>query len=291
MSDADPTPVGPASSAVPADTVRADAVPADAVPAGTVPAETVWAVVPAAGSGERLGGGRPKALVELAGRPLVSRALDALAAGGVTDAVVVVPPDPAGAAALLGVLAADPPPLRLRVATGGADRTASVAAGLAAVPDDVATVLVHDAARPLVPAAVTRRVLAALRAGAGAVVPALPVTDTVKQVLGDVVHGTVDRGALVAVQTPQGFATGLLRRAHAAARPGGATDDAGLVEALGERVVVVAGDPASLKVTRPLDLVLARAVLHHCVGSGAVLADPDGDGDGDGAGGAGEVAG
>ena len=223
-------------------------------------AASVWAVVPAAGSGERLGAGRPKALVEVGGRAILAWSLDALAAGGVQAAVVAGPPDPAGAQALADVLAADPPALPVTVVPGGADRTASVAAGLSAVPLHAEVVLVHDAARPLVPAAVVARVVAAVRAGAPGAVPALPVVDTVKQVLGGVVHATVDRGNLVAVQTPQGFDAGVLRSAFAGS-PAAATDDAGLVEAMGAAVHVVVGDPEAFKVTRPLDLVLAEAVL------------------------------
>lgn len=202
----------------------------------------------------------PKALVVLAGQPVICWALEALAAGGVTDVVVAGPDSPAGSTDLVDVLRSRPPPLRVRVVAGGPDRSASVAAALAAVPAGVAHVLVHDAARPLVPPAVVRRVLAALQTGARAVVPALPVVDTVKQVVGGVVRETVDRGALVGVQTPQGFDAALLRAAHAAPA-GPVTDDAGLVEALGERVVVVAGDPDAVKVTRPFDLIVAEAVL------------------------------
>lgn len=227
-------------------------------PPGTV--GSVWAVVPAAGSGERLRAGRPKALVELAGRPMVVWCLRALAEGGVSGVVVAGPQDAGGAAGLAAALAGEELPLPVVVVAGGVDRTASVRAALARVPDDATVVLVHDAARPLVPVDVVRRVVGAVVAGAAGVVPALPVVDTVKQVLDDRVHATVDRGDLVTVQTPQGFRADVLREAYAGA-VGSATDDAGLVEAAGEQVVVVAGDPAAFKVTRPLDLVLAEALV------------------------------
>ncbi len=224
------------------------------------PVVSVWAVVPAAGTGERLGAGRPKALVELGGRPMVLWCLRALAEGGVVGVVVAGPGDAAGAAALAASLEAEDLPVPVVVVAGGVDRTASVRAALARVPDDATVVLVHDAARPLVPVEVVRRVVAAVTSGAAGVVPALPVVDTVKQVMGDRVHATVDRGDLVTVQTPQGFRAGVLRSAYAGA-VSSATDDAGLVEAAGERVVVVAGDPAAFKVTRPLDLLLAESLV------------------------------
>lgn len=217
-------------------------------------------MVPAAGSGDRLGEGRPKALVDIGGRAILSWALDALAAGGVDAAVVAGPPDAAQARQLADVLAADPPSLPVTVVAGGPDRTTSVAAGLSAVPVQAEVVLVHDAARPLVPPAVVARVVAAVRAGAPGAVPALPVVDTVKHVLDGFVHATVDRGNLVSVQTPQGFDPAVLRRAFAGS-PAVATDDASLVEAMGVAVRVVVGDPAAFKITRPLDLVLAEALL------------------------------
>jgi 2-C-methyl-D-erythritol 4-phosphate cytidylyltransferase len=147
----------------------------------------------------------------------------------------------------------------VRIVVGGAERTDSVRAGLAAA-GDTAFFLVHDAARALTPPALIARVVDELRAGHPAVVPALPVVDTVKTVdSGGKVTGTPDRGALRAIQTPQGFAAGALHAAYADA--GSATDDAGLVERLGVEVRTVAGDPLAFKITTPLDLRLAESLL------------------------------
>lgn len=141
------------------------------------------------------------------------------------------------------------------VVAGGATRSASVRAGLAAVPPEAAVVLVHDAARPLAPAEVWHRVIDAVRAGADAAVPAVPVTDTLRAVGG----GTVDRSRLVAVQTPQGFRAAALRAAHADG--GEATDDAALVEAAGGMVALVDGHPAAAKLTTPQDRTVLEAFL------------------------------
>ena len=161
----------------------------------------VVAVLPAAGSGVRLGAGVPKAFVGLAGVPMLVRAVDGLLASDVVGhVVVVVPADQVDAAAAML------PGRPATVVAGGADRTASVAAGLAATGTDAEVVLVHDAARPLTPPDVVRRVVGAVRAGAPAVIPVLPVADTVKRVDGaGTVVSTVDRSELRAVQTPQGF--------------------------------------------------------------------------------------
>lgn len=177
------------------------------------------------------------------------------AAPSVGPVVVAAPPgDVEGVRRLLDGLDAE-------VVAGGAERQESVARALAALPVDVELVLVHDAARCLVPASVVEAVVAALRAGAPAVVPVLPVADTVKEVdAGGTVVRTVPRADLRAVQTPQGFARDVLERAHAAGAPG-ATDDAQLVEALGLPVTTVTGAEEAFKVTRPLDLLLAEAVL------------------------------
>ncbi len=164
----------------------------------------------------------------------------------------------------------------VQVVPGGAERRASVAAGLAALPPDVGVVLVHDAARAFAPPAVFDRVVAAVRSGHAAVVPALPVTDTIKAVEGadgvEVVTGTPDRSSLRAVQTPQGFLRETLQHAHDhASGDGGHTDDAGLVEAAGGHVAVVPGDPRAMKVTTPHDLALATSWV---TGSGPAPAGP-----------------
>ncbi|HOB47928.1 MAG TPA: 2-C-methyl-D-erythritol 4-phosphate cytidylyltransferase [Mycobacterium sp.] len=214
--------------------------------------ETV-AVVPAAGSGERLGAGIAKAFVELGGRTLLELAVDGLHASGVVQRIVVaVPVNRVDETAdLLGDRAA--------VVAGGPERLDSVRLALAAVGDPE-FVLVHDAARPLTPADQIRRVVEALRDGQRAVIPVLPVVDTIKAVdANGVVLGTPERSGLRAVQTPQGFETALLRRAYD--RAGAATDDAALVENLGVPVHTVAGDPLAFKITTPLDLRLASAVV------------------------------
>jgi 2-C-methyl-D-erythritol 4-phosphate cytidylyltransferase len=228
-------------------------------------------LVPAAGRGERLGPGAPKALRGLAGEPLLVHAVRGLRACPSVGPVVVAAPaaDVAAVRALLGAF-------DVVVVAGGAERAASVALALGALPPGVDLVLVHDAARALTPVDVVERVVAALRAGAPAVVPVVRMADTVKQVDGDRVVATVDRAALRAVQTPQGFARTVLERAHASPA-GAATDDAGMVEALGVPVVTVAGSDEAFKVTRPLDLVLAEGLLAARRG-----VPPDGRGDGAG---------
>ena len=215
----------------------------------------VGALVPAAGSGLRLGPGAPKALRLLAGEPLLLHAVRGLRRATSVGPVVVAAPadDLERVRRLLHGL-------DVVVVAGGAERQDSVRAALAALPIHVDLVLVHDAARCLTPVAVVDRVVAALRAGAQAVVPVLPVADTVKRVDGERVVTTVDRSALRAVQTPQGFRREVLERAHASSGPV-LTDDAGLVEAVGGQVTTVAGADEAFKVTRPLDLVLAEALL------------------------------
>lgn len=252
------------------------------------PTGRVAAVVPAAGAGVRLGAGIPKAFVELDGRTMLERAVSGLLASGVVDDVVaVVPADQVRRAeSLLARLRADDHVVV--VTTGGAERTDSVRNGLAAlgaagsdgegpdtdrpeatapeaaVPDTSArydVVLVHDAARCLTPAEPIRRVVDAVRAGEVAVVPVLPVIDTVKQVDGDgYVVGTPDRAALRAVQTPQGFAPDILLAAYDSAGDA-ATDDAGLVERLGQRVATVDGDARAFKITTAEDRARALGEL------------------------------
>ena len=217
---------------------------------------TVGVVVPAAGQGLRLGAGRPKALAELAGEALLVHAVRGLRAAPSVELVVVAAP-----AQELATMQALLAPYDVLVVAGGATRQDSVGLALAALPARVELVLVHDAARCLTPVTVIEAVVAALRGGAQAVVPVLPVVDTIKRVdQYGVVLETVDRSALRISQTPQGFVRRLLERAHAAASAGH-TDDASLVEALGLPVATVAGSPESFKVTAPQDLVLAQALL------------------------------
>lgn len=216
---------------------------------------TTVAVVPAAGSGQRLAAGAPKAFVNLAGRPMLERAIAGLRESGVVDSIVVaVPPARTDEAKLVfGGEAV--------IVAGGADRTESVSLALAAV-GDADFVLVHDAARALTPPSLVVRVVRALEEGHSAVVPALPVADTIKAVdANGAVLGTPERSGLRAVQTPQGFHTDVLRRAYERAGVGGFTDDASMVEQFGGQVQVVDGDPLAFKITTPLDLVLAEAIL------------------------------
>ncbi|OBH65783.1 2-C-methyl-D-erythritol 4-phosphate cytidylyltransferase [Mycobacterium intracellulare] len=224
-------------------------------PTGT--SGNVIAVVPAAGSGERLAAGIPKAFCEIAGRTLLERAVAGLLESGVVDHVVVaVPADRIDEAKR--VLAG-----RATVVAGGPDRTRSVDLALAALPVAAAHVLVHDAARALTPPTLIARVVDALRAGHDAVVPALRLHDTIKAVdANGVVLGTPEREGLRAVQTPQGFAADLLLRAYrAGAGVAGFTDDASLVEHVGGQVQVVDGDPLAFKITTQLDLLLAEAIV------------------------------
>ena len=210
----------------------------------------------AAGSGTRLGGGEPKGFVELAGRRLVDWSLDG-AARNAQHVVVVIPADLAGDAAVVASLEG-----ATSVVAGADTRSGSVRCGLAALgeasDDDV--VVVHDAARPLASDALYRAVVDAVIAGADGAVPGVAVADTLKRVDTDgTVVATVERENLVAVQTPQAFRLGVLRAAHAE-RPE-ASDDAGLVESAGGRVVVVTGDAANRKVTTPDDLAVVGALL------------------------------
>ncbi|HEX7323333.1 MAG TPA: 2-C-methyl-D-erythritol 4-phosphate cytidylyltransferase [Mycobacterium sp.] len=216
------------------------------------------AVVPAAGSGERLAAGVPKAFLELAGQTLVARAVAGLLASGVVDRVVVAVPSDRieQATAMLDGSAT--------VVAGGCDRVQSVSLALAGLPgaEQPDFVLVHDAARPLTPPALVVRVVEALRAGHRAVIPVLPVPDTIKAVdANGAVLGTPERAGLRAVQTPQGFAAELLLRAYQRAGDADFTDDASLVEHVGGQVQVVDGDPLAFKITTPLDLLLAQAVV------------------------------
>jgi 2-C-methyl-D-erythritol 4-phosphate cytidylyltransferase len=235
------------------------------------------AVVPAAGRGERLGPGAPKALRLLGGVPLLVHAVRALATARSVDLVVVAAPEDGvdDVVALLRehrLLDGEPGVAPAQVVAGGATRQDSVARALVSLPPEVDVVLVHDAARPLAPSSLVDAVASAVRAGADAVIPGVPVADTVKRVdAGGRVVETVDREHLRAAQTPQGFRRTSLAQAHAASDPDApATDDAALVEAWGGTVVVVPGDEEAFKVTRPLDLVLAEAVLARRRAAGVV---------------------
>jgi 2-C-methyl-D-erythritol 4-phosphate cytidylyltransferase len=207
----------------------------------------------------RLGAGGPKALVELAGRPLVAWSLDACAAArSITSAVVAAPADLVAEVeeALRGA------PLPVRVVAGGEARSESVSAAVAEVESEI--VVVHDGARPLVMGELIDSVVSDLVADAecDCVLAATPVTDTVKQVEGREVQRTLDRSRLWAAQTPQAFRSQALRRALAASESlADATDDAMLVELIGGRVIVHDAPPENLKVTTPRDLRMASLLL------------------------------
>ncbi|MDP9102080.1 MAG: 2-C-methyl-D-erythritol 4-phosphate cytidylyltransferase [Actinomycetota bacterium] len=227
---------------------------------------TVGVLVPAAGQGERLGdappaeqpahGARPpKALRLLAGEPLLVHAVRGLRLAPSVEVIVVAAPREWAAEVAAMLTSFD-----IVVVPGGEQRQESVALALTALPPEVDLVLVHDAARCLTPPDVVERVVAALRAGAEAVVPVVPLADTVKRVADGRVAETLDRSALRAAQTPQGFRRDLLTAAHRSGS-GSVTDDAGMVEALGHTVTLVTGSDEAFKVTGPQDLLLAEAVL------------------------------
>jgi len=230
-----------------------------APPGGSADAGGTWALVPAAGTGERLGIERPKAFARLGGRPLLAETIERLDRCPWVDAIVVAaPPGWEEPAILLAEeLAASKV---VACVTGGATRAASVRAALAEVPEEAVAVLVHDAARPLLDDAVVERVLAPLAEGFDGAIPAMPLADTVKRVDGQIVVETVDRSGLVAAQTPQAFLADSLRRAYAQTTDA-ATDCASLVERSGGRVAVVDGDARLLKITTLADLSLAERLL------------------------------
>ena len=219
----------------------------------------VWAVLAAAGSGERLGADRPKAFARLGERVLLAESLERLDASDWVDAIVVVAP--AGWEEPVILLAEELGCAKVSACvTGGATRAESVRAGLAEVAEDAAAIVVHDAARPLVTEVVIGRVLAPLSQGWDAAVPALPLPDTVKRVDGIAVVETLDRTKLVAVQTPQAFVAAVLRDAFTG-DVADASDCASLVERRGARVCVVEGDPRLVKVTSREDLDLVASWL------------------------------
>ncbi|MFP3579828.1 2-C-methyl-D-erythritol 4-phosphate cytidylyltransferase [Arthrobacter sp. fls2-241-R2A-200] len=242
-------------------------------------------IVVAAGSGERLGYGIPKAQVPLGGEAILMHALRGVVAADVARQVCVAVPQ--GDTALRELIAeftidlVDGGP-EITVVDGGASRADSVRAAMAALEDGTELVLVHDAARALAPERVFQRVADALASGALSVIPVIPVVDTIKTVTGtsgpdasiapEVVTGTAPREELRAVQTPQGFELGTLRRAHEAARTFSeaqtavVTDDAMLVELLGVPVHAVQGASQSLKITTPLDLIIAEGLLEGPLG-------------------------
>jgi 2-C-methyl-D-erythritol 4-phosphate cytidylyltransferase len=220
---------------------------------------SVWAVLAAAGSGERLGADRPKAFVRLRDRPLLAEPLERLDASAWIDAIVVAAPPEWEEPTIL--LAEEIGAGKVSACiTGGATRAESVRAAVAEVPDDATVIIVHDAARPLVSDAVIERVLRPLTDGWDGAVPALPLADTVKRVRGAEVVETLERDDLRAVQTPQAFVADSLRTALGGDL-GGATDCAALVEAANGRVCVVDGDPRLLKVTSQADLALVASWL------------------------------
>jgi 2-C-methyl-D-erythritol 4-phosphate cytidylyltransferase len=214
--------------------------------AGHLPGLTSWAVVVAGGSGTRFGG--YKQFMTLAGREVVDWSLEA-AAKACAGVVLVVP---AAAVERYAARAS-------YVVAGGPTRAESVRAGLRAVPPHASLIVVHDAARPLAPPQMWASVIAAVAGGADGAVPCVPVSDTIKQRQDDGRLVTLERGRLLAVQTPQAFSAAALRQAHAGGPE--ATDDAALVEAIGGRVVSVPGEASNIKVTAPADLALAETLI------------------------------
>ncbi len=224
-------------------------------------AVAVWAVIVAAGSGERLGAEYPKAFVAFGENPLIAASVLALDDHPGIDGIVLVVP--AGWEERATFMADDIGAGKASIAVaGGASRSDSVALGVAEVPADAAVILVHDAARPIVPAALIDRVLAGFADGADGVIPVLPIADTVKRVdaAGRVVE-TLDRSELRSVQTPQAFQAEIFRRALAAPDRNTGTDCASLVERVGGTVTTVEGDPRSLKITTRSDLERALELV------------------------------
>jgi 2-C-methyl-D-erythritol 4-phosphate cytidylyltransferase len=219
---------------------------------------SVWAILAAAGTGERLGLDRPKAFASLNDRPLVTEAIERLDASEWIEGIVVAAP--AGWEEPCILVAEEVAAGKVaKAVTGGASRSESVRAALAEVPDEASVVLVHDAARPLITDEVIERVIGALSDGWDGAVPVLPIADTVKRVEGEAVAETLDRDTLVMAQTPQAFVSDILRDAFTAGAE--STDCASLVEANGGRVRTVEGDPRLLKITTRADLELVESWL------------------------------
>ena len=220
---------------------------------------SVWAVLAAAGRGERLGSDRPKAFARLGGRPLLAESLERLESSDWIDQIVIAAPPDWEEPSIL--VAEEIAATKVSSAvTGGASRSESVRLALEDVPEDAAVVLVHDAARPLLPEEVIERVLGPLSEGWDGAVPTVPVADTVKRLEGDRVVETLPRGDLFAVLTPQAFLADVLRRALAG-DVAAATDCSSLVEAGGGRVKAVDGDRRLVKVTDAHDLALVESWL------------------------------
>lgn len=234
-------------------------------------------LVPAAGRGERLGPGAPKALRELAGIPILLHTITAVSASPAVDLVVIAAPED-DVELVAGLVGRSTFSAEIVVVSGGSTRQDSVARALISLPTDIDVVLVHDAARPLVPVEVVSAVVAAVRDGNSCVIPALTVTDTIKSIVksadgSELVTCTLDRESLRAIQTPQGFTRELLQRAHAQVDPDPNsvfTDDAALVEKLGTPVLVIPGHAESLKITRPFDITVAEAIIAKRRASGAL---------------------
>jgi 2-C-methyl-D-erythritol 4-phosphate cytidylyltransferase len=220
---------------------------------------SVWAILAAAGRGDRLGLDRPKAFASLNDRPLIAESLERLDASEWIEGIVVAAPPEWEEPSILVAEEVAAGKVAETV-TGGESRSESVRAALAEVPDEATVVLVHDAARPLVTDEVIERLVTALADGWDAAVPVLRISDAVKRVDGEAVVETVDREGLVTVQTPQAFVASVLRDALSG-DVSAAPDCAALVEARGGRVRVVDGDPRLLKVTTPVDLELVASWL------------------------------
>jgi 2-C-methyl-D-erythritol 4-phosphate cytidylyltransferase len=219
---------------------------------------SVWAILAAAGRGERLGLDRPKAFARLNDRPLLAESLERLDASEWIEGIVVAAPAEWEEPCILVAEEVAAGKVAETV-TGGESRTESVRRALAEVPGEATVVLVHDVARPLVTEEMIERVVAGLGDGWDGTIPGLPVSDTVKRVEGEAVTETIDRDGLFVVQTPQAFLAAVLRRAVEGDAEG--SDCAALVEAAGGRVRVVAGDPRLLKITEPADLELVAGWL------------------------------